>query len=379
MVIIQKHVSWLNKFKKIIGKIVLKRKTLAYTLVSVLIIAGLWFLQNPVEKQPDTEEAKILFKDGEATDHLVELLGLTGIQIKDDKLRSKSDWPEPKFLLSSRKLNEITPVVQGKADPKISWFIPKGKERWQNEGLGYITFTTEQAKKIIDFIFKDLKMGESMYPKQKEYKGVLFLGTSLEGARGRLKFLNHVLETKPFQFEKVYLLTGVRPLDKSIGETDEDLLDSKGLIAIRSDWKKPDGKLPDDEGAMIQWVFDQSRSEMIKKEQVVMVYAPADKQGTRATTLTTIVKFLELKPEKGVYLAVSDQPYNLYQLLVLKNYLAQQEREDIEIEIIGEKRPGFYGNDFSDPVKLNKYLTVLLDNISRICYGLVEEQKIHKK
>jgi hypothetical protein len=335
-------------------------------------------MRHSSNKQTEFNESKLLFQNGEATDQFVELLGLTGIRIKDDKLKPQSHWPEAKFFLSSRKLNEITQVIQGKADPKVSWFIPKGKERWQNEGLNYITFSSEQANKIIDYIFKDLKMGESIYPKLKKYKGILFLGTSLDGVRSRLKFLNEALEKTPFSFEKVWLLTGVRPLDKSINETDDNLLDPKGKIPLRPDWKQPDVPLPDDEGAMIQWVFDQSRSNHIKKEQVVMVYAPKEEGGNRATTKTTIVKFLELKPEKGVYLAVSDQPYNLYQLLVLRNCLSEQGCDDIEIEVIGGKREGFYGSNFSDPVKLNKFVTVLLDNISRICYGLTMREKLER-
>jgi hypothetical protein len=122
----------------------IKRNDLSFAVISILIVAGIWFMRNSSHKQMNFEETRFLFQNGEATDQFVELLGLTGIRIKGDKLKTKSTWPEAKFFLSTRKLTEITQAIQGKTNPNVSWFIPKGKERWQSTLL----FLLKKLKKL---------------------------------------------------------------------------------------------------------------------------------------------------------------------------------------------------------------------------------------
>ncbi|RZI45670.1 hypothetical protein [Candidatus Finniella inopinata] len=348
-----------------------------YKFIAIFAVSmGLGFLayNNVATKNPHYESTPFSHK-GQATDSFVRLLGLAGIRIQNDPLAPDANWPAAKLTLPSRSLEEINKAIQGKKDPVITWIIP-GK-RWQTNGLGYLTLTPEQAMAILDFILKDLKFDQAMKPQQTEYAGILFLGSSLEDVRDRLKFLNTCLEQRKYVFNKVYILTGTRALDLSIGETPESLLDPKGSIAVRSDWKKPAGELPTDEGPMIQWVFDQSRSDAIAKDQVELVYAGIDKDRKRATTKTTAEEWLKTNPKDGLYLAVSIQPFNIYQKLVLEDALLQNKRPGIRIEVIGDApAERSYGLRRTNPDHLNKYAAIALDNIARICYELVAIQNL---
>lgn len=306
----------------------------------------------------------------EITDPFVRVLGLAGIRIKDDYIQPDANWPQAKLTVSSRRLEAINQAIQGKQDSHITWLI-KG-ERWQTNGINYLHLTSEQSNNIIDLILKDLQFGEAMLPTKNNYTGILFLGSTLHNARQRLNFLNTCLDKHNIVFNKLYLLTGVGPLSPTIGETAESLLDPKNTISVRPDWKAPD-ILPTEEGAMIQWVFNQSRSQKIKPEQIEMIYAGIGEGRTRATTRTTVEEWLKTNPSSGVYLVVSSQPFNLYQKLVVQNTLLANHRPDIKIEVIG----GAFVKKHDDNQKtINQYAAIGLDTIARICYELVNFYKL---
>ena len=348
-------------------------KAIKYIVFLAVIGAGVFVYNNQLAKEDQGQEINSLCQKDQVTDSLVRLLGLVGIRIQNDILTPEPDWPEARLTVSSRSLEEITQVIQGKKDPGITWIIQG--ERWQTKGLGYLTLTSEQAAAVLNFISKDLGLGQAMRPKQKEYAGVLFLGSTLKNVRDRLKFLNACLEQHNFVFNRIYILTGIRPLDPTVGETPESLVDPKGIIAVRSDWKQPAGALPNDEGPMIQWVFDQSRSNAIGKDQVTVIYAGIGEGRKRATTKTTVEEWLKTNPKDGLYLAVSSQPFNFYQKLVIERTLLENKRPGIHIEVIGDAAgEQSYGLNKANPDDLNKYAAIALDNIARTCYELVSIQ-----
>ena len=205
----------------------------------------------------------------------------------------------------------------------------------------------------------------------KDTSGVLVVAKTLEKS---------IELAKAFQkgnIEKTYwALTGERSLDPTVGETFENLLDPKGSIPLRTGWKKtPEMLFPTSEEQMVEWVFKQSCSNRISLELVKMVHAPKEEGRKRATTKTTVEAWLKENPKGGNYLAVSTQPFGLYQLLVLRHHVLAKGRVDILIDVIAAKFP-FSTYTHQSEEKLRQFVNIALDNIAKICYELVEIEKL---
>ncbi len=351
-------------------------KIICYVSFLIIIIGGSLILKNKFYPKSAQAGLTLLFKDNQATDALVRLLGMTGIRIQGDTLQPDNHWPEAKLVLSSRSLEEITRAVQGKIRPEVTWLIPPTQERWQTQGLRYINFSKEQAYIILNLVLKELKMGEEITPLRSKYEGILFLGSTLKNVRERLNLLNNYIEKERFTFEEIWALTGERSLDPTVGETFENLLDPKGSIPLRTGWKKtPEMLFPTSEEQMVEWVFKQSCSNRISLELVKMVHAPKEEGRKRATTKTTVEAWLKENPKGGNYLAVSTQPFGLYQLLVLRHHVLAKGRVDILIDVIAAKFP-FSTYTHQSEEKLRQFVNIALDNIAKICYELVEIEKL---
>jgi hypothetical protein len=112
-----------------------------------------------------------------------------------------------------------------------------------------------------------------------------------------------------------------------------------------------------------------------------MVYTKKRGEEMRATTEGTVVKWLEQEqPPKGTYLAISSQPYNLYQKLVIERVLLKNGRPDIKIEVTG---PGVDEKKMHD-YRTSQKVAILLDNLNRILCNVkmlkdsTELQKVKK-
>jgi hypothetical protein len=315
-----------------------------------------------------TLDAHYITPQGQITDTLVRLLGLTGIRIEGDLV--ESDWPEPKLILSSRKLNEVVNAVQGKKDPKVNWLGNPIKERWE-EDLEKSPLEVKQAKKIIELCDNDLRLSTEVRLKTTP-KGILFLGAALNRVRTRLAFLNELYDKKLLSiFLPVYLLTGERTLDKDIGESQEDLMNqSNGIISFRNDWK-PSAEHITDEGEMLKLVFAQSRHKDLAEKSIHLIYSPKG-SGRRATTESTVVQWLnDRSPESGSYIAISNQPYVYYQELVIRRVLLETNHLDICVTVFGPGIPAQSLDDFQGVKKATDYL----NSISRILYELEKIQR----
>jgi hypothetical protein len=172
---------------------------------------------------------------------------------------------------------------------------------------------------------------------------------------------------------QVYVLSGERKLDKAIGEDKKSLLDpNNGNISFNPDWKGP-VPFPKNETDMIKIVFDQSKHPSIKGENVIFVHTLKKQGQARATTETTVYKWLEqCNPSAGTYLAISNQPYVYYQELSIQQSLLKAGRQDIHVEVVG---PGKTPNAVPDKAQ-DQEISVLLDNLARIFYEMVEIKKL---
>lgn len=316
------------------------------------------------------EETKNPFFDnhGLATDAFVELLGETGIQVKNDI--HKKDWPKPLLTLKTRKINEIDDVLQGKVKPEVTWYQGKA-QRWNMRPK--MPLTNQKAKEIIKQCLEKFDLGTACYPREKHYKGVLFLGSLLSSVRQRLAFFNELIEKNAISFDKVYVLAGERKLEVGCGETTAKLLKGdNAIIPLKASWKVPQ-KLPTNETEMIKLVFDQSAHPLLTPERVQFVHSLKEKGHPRATTKSTAEKWIqEYQPEPGTYLAISNQPFVLYQELVVRRNMLENNKE-IQIEAVG---PGISLETIANYKMKNpkNKAAVLLDNIAKIVH---ESRNIH--
>ncbi len=341
-----------------------------YYIFTIIVLGGFFFIS--IKETPQTSP-HLFDKNNQASDDVVRLLGLTGIRIKNDPLPPEQSWPEAKLTLKSRSLEEITDAVQGKIDPNVAWKKTNTQERWQMKLA--IPLSKDQLKNIQDIGLNRLGLAQEINPKVKHYKGVLFLGSTLTSVRQRLAYLNKLIDSKNFTFYPVYVLSGERTPDKAIGETQEALCDpNNGEIQFREDWKGP-VDFPNNETDMIKVVFDQSKNLSLKNEDVIFVHTLKKEGQIRATTETTVYQWLEqCRPEAGVYLAISNQPYVLYQEVVIQASLLKAGRRDIQVEVVGPAKSSKlqYKNQ-------ERETAVLLDTLSRIFYEMVEIKKLSGK
>lgn len=343
-------------------------KSLFFTFL-VLIIAGTTY--HFTAKQPSPVE-QIVQSNGEVTDDVVRILGWTGIRIVNDKLPTDPNWPTWKVMIPSRKLEDVVKITNGDLDPTLSWSQRKDKnptERWVMKG----NYSPGQVRNIVDLYFIHLKMAEVNSVPQQAYQGVLFLGAALPRVRLRLAHLNRLVENNKIK-APIYLLTGERPLADAAGETEKDMLDNS-MLPIKAEWKRP-SVIPTDEAAMVKMVFDQSKHSSLNETDLIMVYTPKKEGEVRATTEGTVIKWLEqAQPKAGTYLAISNQPYNLYQKLVIQRVLLKEGRPDIKVEVTGAHMDEKEVDDYRTPQKV----AILLDNLNRILYEVKTIKALENK
>ncbi len=341
---------------------------LKYLVPAIIIIIGFILFKSAKE---DKDSLYLFFdKNNQATNDVVRLLGLTGIRIQNDHLTPDKNWPEAKLTLKSRSLEEITDAVQGKTNPEVAWKRPNNKERWEMQ-LSF-PLTQNQLDLIKNIYLNDLKFANEENPKSRAYKGVLFLGSTLKSARIRLSFLNKLIDSKRITFSKVFVLTGERQLTSDMGETKEAFLNKdNGIITFNSDWTFSE-QFPTDETDMVKLVFSQSKHPTLKDENIIFVHTLRKDEERRATTETTVYKWLDLcNPEPGHYLAISNQPFVLYQELVIYNALQKAGRKDIHVEVVGSAVDSTMHN-----FKTDQEVAILLDNLARIFYEMVKVSKV---
>jgi hypothetical protein len=296
---------------------------------------------------------------GELADPIVSLLGLTGIRISNDSLEPNKDWPAGKLTLSSRSLEDVVPVVQGKVNSSFTWIGDPKKERWE-EDPKKIHLTPAQAKMVISICRNDLRQGAKMSPASAQPKAILFLGTILIRARARLGYLNELYETKKLSpYLPVYIENLMNP--------------DNGIVRFRSDWQ-PAAETVINEGQMIKLVFNQSRHKDLPASNIYEVYSSKG-SNHRSTTETNILQWLkDYSPESGLYIAISNQPYTVYQESAIRRVLLSAGRPDICVQVVGPAMEETYNTD-AQAISQAKNL---LNNLSRILYELLAIERLSK-
>lgn len=199
------------------------------------------------------------------------------------------------------------------------WLRSAACERWE------MGDQFEELRAQLVPLFMQLGMLDEIRPTKSEYDYVVVLGDTASEFRTRLASALRFYQ-KGVRFGKLVIHVGARPLDPEM-ESKAVLIDRNNLeLPIRADWQEPI-ELPKTEAEMARMIFDQAQlpagfDEHVKVE---IVDAPMQKNidGSLRRPNTGDVARLWLSGgvKPGSILAVSYQPYVMYQDAVLKAIL----------------------------------------------------------
>jgi hypothetical protein len=202
---------------------------------------------------------------------------------------------------------------------------------------------------------------QEVRPTETNYEYALVLGGAVDRVRLRLGYLR-TLWNCGVRFKSLVMLGGQRKLTAP-GETSENFLNvNNGIVPSRADWlaTKP---LPTTESAMMDWVYDQiDLPDEMRAVPVVRIDTALQKNQQGATvrpiTNDTITSWLNMHPNPGAALAISDAPFIGYQHAVMRTLLP----DTFSVETVGSAS--------------TSSLPVILDSLARRLYA---EQKLHEK
>jgi hypothetical protein len=185
-------------------------------------------------------------------------------------------------------------------------------------------------------------------PNNKQFDYAIILGSDLNETRMRLAHLIYLWQTGT-TFSSITCLGSERSLDQ-ITESDANLLNSRnGILEFKTGWTSS-RELPTTEYEMMQWVFVQSNIPLeLRKLPIHFINAPIknlnDGASTQPNTADTINKWLQLKPEPGNCLFISNQPFIEYQKSVVKTIMPS---EFGKLEVCGPSQSNFDSYEILD-------------------------------
>jgi len=223
-----------------------------------------------------------------------------------------------------------------------SWLRKPGAERWEMPSTSMAQ--ESEMRLLID------RMGfiQEVKPQQKSYTYLLLLGALFSTVAARMEYAVDLWKSG-VRFEKIVLLGGARPMTSEQGENLEKFLEWSGKSYL--DYE------PKTETDLLRFVIeniampDEMKALPVTVVDVPMLQKP-DGSMRRPTTGDTIEWWLKTNPEPGTCLAISNQPYVIYQDAVLKTLLPAQ----FPVDTVGDK------------AQEDKELGILLDTLARVLY-----------
>lgn len=195
------------------------------------------------------------------------------------------------------------------AETQKQWIRPAGKERWQVDG----DFSADTKAEIFPLASK-LGFIEELKPAAKKYDYCLVLGATVGRMEKRINYLVKMWKDG-VRFNQIVFFTGARPLDPAVDR----------LTAVCK---------TETEAAHFLWDHAEL-PEGIRKMPVAFVDVPmiSTTEGfRRPATGDTVSAWLAVNPLPGTCVAISNQPYCLYQGAVLQTHLP----EEFTCEVVGE-------------------------------------------
>lgn len=227
------------------------------------------------------------------------------------------------------------------AQTQKQWLRAPGSERWDIAG------TASAADQEIYACLHKLAICQEVYPSGKHYEHVMILGALFDTMVQRMQYAIY-LWNQGVRFNNIALLAGARPVVPAQGENQEALEKFCGH-AIEH--------MAQTEADLINFVYeniDMPADMRAVPVQIIDVPMLQKADGTmrRPNTADTIEYWLNIKPQPGVVLAVSNQPYVEYQDAVLRTLLPIE----YPVQTVGSK------------CVEDKKIGILLDTLARVLY-----------
>jgi hypothetical protein len=275
----------------------------------------------------------------------------TNWQPKADLILDQDGSPKPCLvdLLSTFNIKHNGTLDDIVAHTQVSWLRKPGQERWDMQDM-----SVENLAGVNDQLRACGCIGE-IKPALKQYDYVLVMGALASRMRTRIAYALQLWQSG-VRFKKMIFLGGERPRNTDL-ETEDQILGTNlnyNPLVKKQNWQF-DGELPKTEFEIMQILFDQAElpADFSQNVELVWVNAPMklNNQGqlVRPTTGDTVNAWLELKPELGTCLVVTNNPYVGYQDSVARTLLPA----NFKVETVGHK----------DADEFN--LAVYLDNLAR--------------
>lgn len=242
-------------------------------------------------------------------------------------------------LLSLLKIEHTNTLESIVSSTQKAWLRPVGQERWQ------LKERFQDLKPQIMPLLKNMGLLDERHASNRHYRYAVVLGATYKSVKERFSFLLAEWQ-RGIRFQDIIFLGSERPLDmlsENIWLTDTQVPRTETEMMKRA-WQEME--LPKDLKAVPMKIFDTPMKQ--------------DKDGKflRPNTGDTIKYWLLSDPKPGSVLAISNQPYAIYQDAVLRTYLPNSFR----VETIG-------------PEAEQDSIAVYLDNLARILY---QEQQMLK-
>jgi hypothetical protein len=205
--------------------------------------------------------------------------------------------------LCASPFEEILELFETRAEDTVDLWIQKEKERWE--------FDERFESKHLEAwpLFEKAGLIFEVAPRKGHYDYALVHGASLGTVKRRIAYLSELWE-RGIRFDRIVLLTGERPLQD--GE--------RMICGLEMEWE------------MVFWLY--SHSDLPKDIPTLLINARGrEKEGRwiRPKTGDTIWEWMKTGPKPGSCLAISNQPYVLYQDAVMASLLPKS----FEIETVG--------------------------------------------
>lgn len=262
---------------------------------------------------------------------------------------------------SSRELNELLSILKLDHDGSLESIVavtqkllktirPDNKERWEIDPT--VEHELEHGREEKISLLTELGLTQKRISTCDHYDYCVLLGCRLVGFCKRVAYMLELYNVG-LRFDSLVVLAGERPLthDENITvliEMFDKVIPAKKDLQLSTEF-------PKNEADMMAYVLDAIEMPKDLRTKIIIIRSPMkmNKEGVwiRPTTGDTVAEWLTLNPKKGSIVAISDQPYCIYQHSVLKTYLPE-----FVIETVG------------DAAKENLSIALYVDTLARILY-----------
>lgn len=197
------------------------------------------------------------------------------------------------------------------------WRRKPDQERWE---VPELNLDSHQKQRVLSHLEK-MGLIKELKPESNDFDYAFVLGATVPRMKARLNQLINQWN-EGVRFHKIIFLSGQRPLTDDIDRTDELVNESVGRNATE-DQKKKIRPHTEVEAARLLYQSTDMPEAMLKVD-TQFISSPrylVDGRWERGNTRDNIKYWLQMKPEPGKVLVISNQPHAFYQQEVIRQEL----------------------------------------------------------